>query len=70
MQIGFEQFNLNRIWLTANARNTAGIRAYEKAGFTRDGLLRSYGYINGLYYDSVIMAILRDEYEAGKGRAS
>lgn len=70
VMIGFAQFNLNRIWLRANAGNTAGIRAYEKAGFTREGLLRQYGFINGRYYDSVIMAILREEYESGKGRAS
>ncbi len=70
IQIGFEQFNLNRIWLTANAGNTAGLKAYTKAGFTQEGLLRQYGYINGHYYDTVIMAILRSEYDAGKGRVS
>ena len=69
VEIGFEQFNLNRIYLSVNAENLAGIQAYEKAGFTREGLLRSYGFINGRYYDSALMAILRAEYEAGKGRA-
>jgi len=69
VQIGFEQFNLNRIHLSANANNKAGIRAYEKAGFSHEGLRRQHGFINGRYYDSVIMAILRSEYEAGKGRA-
>lgn len=70
VQIGFEQFNLNRLWLTVVASNLAGIRAYEKAGFTREGLLRQYGFINGRYYDSAIMAILRGEYESGKGHGS
>jgi len=66
VQIGFEQYNLNRIWLTANAGNAAGIRAYEKAGLVREGLMRQYGFINGSYYDAVIMAILRDDYERMK----
>lgn len=63
VQVGFEQFNCNRIWLTVNAENLAGIRAYEKAGFVREGLLRSHGYANGRYYDAGIMAILHDEYQ-------
>lgn len=69
VQVGFEQFNLNRIWLTVQAGNLAGIRAYEKAGLAREGLLRQYGFVNGAYYDSAIMAILRDEFDSGKGRA-
>lgn len=69
VQIGFDQFNLNRIWLIANAGNLAGIRAYEKAGFAVEGRMRQYGFVNGAYYDAVIMAILRGEYENGKGRA-
>lgn len=69
VRVGFEQFNLNRIWLTVQAGNLAGIRAYEKAGFVREGLLRQYGFVNGAYYDSALMAILRSEFESGKGRA-
>lgn len=63
LHIGFDQFNLNRIWLTVNAHNAAGLRAYEKAGLVREGRLRQYGFINGSYYDAVIMAILRADYE-------
>lgn len=68
VQIGFEQFNLNRIWLKANAENQPGLRCYAKAGFTQEGVLRQQGFINGRYYDTVVMAILRSEYDAAAGR--
>ncbi|HWI52752.1 MAG TPA: GNAT family protein [Symbiobacteriaceae bacterium] len=67
VQIGFEQFNLNRIWLTVNAQNPAGVRAYEKAGFVLEGTLREYGFGHGGYYDAHLMAVLRKEYEVRKG---
>lgn len=67
VRIGFEEFNLNRIWLTVYAPNAGAVRAYEKAGFVREGLLRQYAYIGGTYLDAHLMAILRSDYESGKG---
>lgn len=69
LQIGFAEFNLNRIWLTVYAGNAPAIRAYEKAGFTREGVLREYAFLGGTYQDAHLMAILRAEYESGKGSA-
>jgi RimJ/RimL family protein N-acetyltransferase len=69
VKIAFEEFNMNRLWLHVDAENAAGIRAYEKAGFVREGTLRQNSFQGGQYRDSHVMAILRSEYEAGKGRA-
>lgn len=66
-EVAFEQLNLNRIWLHVHTENIAGLRAYERAGFTREGLLRQHGYKDGKYYDVVVMGMLRSEYEARKG---
>jgi RimJ/RimL family protein N-acetyltransferase len=60
---GFETLNLNRIWLTVNARNEGAIRCYEKVGFRREGLLRQELYREGRYWDAVFMAILREEWK-------
>jgi RimJ/RimL family protein N-acetyltransferase len=68
-QIGFEQLNLNRIWLHVHTTNAAGVRAYEKAGYVKEGLLRQNGFSNGTYYDSYIMAVIRSDYEERKVRA-
>jgi RimJ/RimL family protein N-acetyltransferase len=60
---GFDKLNLNRIWLGVNAENKAGARAYEKAGFAREGLLRQEQYRNFRYYDVIRMGLLRGDYE-------
>ena len=59
---GFEALNLNRIQLYVFVGNERGIRAYEKAGFVKEGLLRQAMYHNNEYCDFHVMAILREEY--------
>ena len=63
VDVGFGTINLHRIWLEVFAENERGIRAYEKAGFRREGLMRRSEYREGCWHDSVLMAILRDEWE-------
>ena len=63
VRFGFERLNLNRIWLGVTDTNTRAIRAYEKAGFFYEGILRDDLYRDGHYYDSARMAILRANYE-------
>lgn len=60
---GFEKLNLNRIWMGVNTDNIGGVRAYEKAGFVREGVLRQEQYRNLRYYDVIRMSMLRGEYE-------
>lgn len=61
---GFDRLNLHRIWLGVTSENKGAVRTYEKAGYTVEGVLRDDIYRNSRYYDSVRMAILRDEYYA------
>jgi ribosomal-protein-alanine N-acetyltransferase len=65
---GFDKLNLNSIYLGVNAEHSGAIRAYESAGFIREGTMRQYIYRNGRYYDAIRMSILREEYYSLKGK--
>jgi RimJ/RimL family protein N-acetyltransferase len=58
----FETLNLNRVWLQVYEDNLRGIRAYEKAGFRKEGILRQDVFRAGRYWDTIVMAILREEW--------
>lgn len=60
---GFEKLNLNKVWLGVNADNVGGLKAYQKAGFVHEGVLRQEQYRNFRYYDAIRMSLLRSEYE-------
>jgi RimJ/RimL family protein N-acetyltransferase len=59
---GFEELNLHRIELSVFAHNPRAIRAYEKAGYVREGIRRQAFYRGGRYRDVYLYAILRSEY--------
>jgi RimJ/RimL family protein N-acetyltransferase len=60
----FETLNLNRVWLHVYEYNQRGIRTYEKVGFQKEGILRQDTYGEGRYWDTIVMAILREEWNA------
>jgi L-phenylalanine/L-methionine N-acetyltransferase len=51
--------NLYRIELLVRADNAAAVELYRRVGFQDEGLLRGYGYRNGVYMDVLVMARLR-----------
>jgi RimJ/RimL family protein N-acetyltransferase len=66
VEVGFARLNLNRIWLLVHEDNERGIRAYERAGFRREGLLREHAFREGRYVNEVLMGILREEWERAR----
>ena len=62
----FEELKLNRLQLEVFSHNPRGVKAYEKAGFTIEGILRQAIYINNQYSDEIIMGLLREEYDKMK----
>jgi len=61
---GFDRLNLNRIFLGVVSDNAGAVKAYKKAGYVEEGVLRQDVYRNSRYYDDVRMAILREDYYA------
>jgi RimJ/RimL family protein N-acetyltransferase len=57
----FAHTPVNRVEATTEITNVAEQRALEKAGFTREGVLRGASFRQGRYRDYVIYSVLRDE---------
>ena len=62
LNYAFAELNLYRVGLTVMSYNTAAIRAYERAGFVREGAKRGMIHREGQRYDLVLYGILRDEW--------
>jgi RimJ/RimL family protein N-acetyltransferase len=52
-----------RIQAETDVDNAAEQRALEKAGFTREGVLRGWSFLNGRYHDEVVYGLLRSDGE-------
>jgi RimJ/RimL family protein N-acetyltransferase len=59
----FAHTQVNRIEATTEITNVAEQRALEKAGFTREGVLRGSTFRQGRWHDQLIYSVLRDEAE-------
>ena len=59
----FEERNHHRLTIDPAADNVPAIRAYEKVGFRRVGVMRSYERgPDGSWHDGLLMDMLRDEF--------
>ncbi len=62
LDFGFNYMNLNSINLTVLSCNERAIKCYKKCGFKEAGVLRKAKFVNGKYYDLVLMDILAEEF--------
>jgi RimJ/RimL family protein N-acetyltransferase len=60
--IGFHILNLESISLDTFPGNEAAVRAYEKAGFKKVGLLRNTEFMGGEFHDLLLMDVIRSEF--------
>jgi RimJ/RimL family protein N-acetyltransferase len=61
----FTHTQMTRIEAETEITNIAEQRALEKAGFTREGVLRSVVFRHGQWRDNVIYSVLRHEVDLG-----
>jgi RimJ/RimL family protein N-acetyltransferase len=60
----FDTLNLNRVWLHVYEYNERAVRVYQKVGFRLEGRLRQDTFRDGKYWDTLVMGVLREEWEA------
>jgi len=57
----FAHTQLNRVEATTETDNRAEQRSLEKAGFTREGVLRGYAFRNGQWRDNILYSVVRSD---------
>lgn len=59
----FEELKFHKVWAKTQANNIPSIKALEKSGFTKEGVMRDF-YLSskGKRYDAILLSILRDEF--------
>jgi RimJ/RimL family protein N-acetyltransferase len=62
LRYAFDDLGLHRVDLLVIAYNARAIRAYEKCGFVREGVLRESALVDGVRHDDILMSILEPEY--------
>jgi len=66
----FRVYPVVRIELRVYSDNPRAIRSYEKAGFKREGVLRSYEWGHGKYRDVVMMSVLHSEWSDRRSKSA
>jgi RimJ/RimL family protein N-acetyltransferase len=63
LDYAFNYLNLNNIKLDVKAFNERAIACYKKCGFKEIGRRRKSTFVDGKYYDTVIMDVLAEEFK-------
>lgn len=63
LEHGFNDLNLERIYLTVLETNSHALSLYKKIGFQKEGILRNAVYKCGMYKNLVIMSILKNDFK-------
>lgn len=58
----FEERRLNKVYATTYATNPASGRVLEKTGFTKEGVLRKEGFVEGNHVDMYRYGLLAEEW--------
>ena len=65
LQFAFEELDMYRVEFRADARNERSVAAMKSIGCKPEGILRSHMWMeDGTRRDSVVLSILKDEWEA------
>jgi ribosomal-protein-alanine N-acetyltransferase len=60
---GFRDLNLHRIEALVADYNVPSLKLLEQHAFVREGILRKHYYADGVFEDSLVFSILREEYD-------
>ena len=62
----FEQLNLHRVGWWTYAENEGSLALARKMGFREEGRVRDSVFFDNRYHDSIVLGLLKDDYERSK----
>lgn len=62
LRYAFNTLNLRKICSHVFATNPRSMRALEKSGYVKEGVLKEHKFINGHYVDEHVFAVFRDSF--------
>jgi [ribosomal protein S5]-alanine N-acetyltransferase len=62
LENGFERMGLNRVDALVYPDNKRSLQLLQKLGFQVEGTLRDYFFLDGTFYDHVLLALLRKDW--------
>ncbi len=65
LAFGFRALGAHRVWAECLAENVGSARVLEKLGLRREAHLRDHEWFKGRWWDTLIYAILEDEWQSG-----
>ena len=65
LALGFRRLGLRRVSAYANPENERSVRALERIGFAREGVLVGWHLHRGTPRDVLVLRLLREDFEAG-----
>ena len=69
LEFGFQQLSLHRIFAAVDPDNIGSIRVLEKTGMQYEGHLREHKWAKGRWRDSLLYAILENEWKRTRAHA-
>lgn len=66
----FDNFDINKVWISARTNNPRAIAAYKKVGFKKECVLHKKDYFEGKFVDCVRFGILKKEFLKSRFRSS
>jgi RimJ/RimL family protein N-acetyltransferase len=70
LRFAFDEMNLNRVWLHVYDFNDRAQACYQKCGFQVEGRLRQHSFREGRHFDTIVMGVLRDEFQPLHGSSA
>jgi len=68
VEYAFRLQNFRRMWLETHGNNERAVRSYKACGFVEEGRLREHVFSDGAYIDTLLMGLLRSEWEMRRMR--